>query len=192
MTTETITDSWSRPRNAAEKRAEALDLLDVTEADLLAVPKIEPLLREAQVLDKVWDYLELGREYEVARKMLLHRERLKAVKLERCVPFEAYCLSAKVVTLDCIAVITKVMKTHVDLLNSSKKLGGLHDGTGTAIARSETAVLPPIEDDIRSISERFNEQARQEEHEEPDEEEEDDREEEEDIDDGYNPNEEDL
>lgn len=152
-------DAWDRPRNKAEKRAEALDLLDITEADILTIPRIEPLLEQACILEKVWDYLFLGREYEVARKILVKYESLRAVKLHTFVPFEAYCVAAKTPTLEVLAVLSKVMKSHVDLLSQSKKLGALHENSGASSGtRAAVAVLPAIEDDIRTISDKFNEE----------------------------------
>ena len=146
-------------RTKAAERREALGLLGVDEDELFIVPKVEPLLREARMLDQVWDYLVLGREYDAAKRLLVKYEQLKACQLHKAVPFEAYCLSAKVVTLDALAVLTKVMKSHVDILTSSKKLGALHESTGEgATSKGELALLPAIEDDIRILSDRFNEQ----------------------------------
>lgn len=155
-------DAWDRPRNRAEKRAEALDLLDITEADILSIPKIEPLLEQACILEKVWDYLFLGREYDAAKKVLVKYEMLRAVKLHTFVPFEAYCVASKTPTLDVLTVLSKVMKSHVDLLSNSKKLGALHENSGASSSgRAAVAVLPAIEDDIRTVSDKFNdEQAR--------------------------------
>lgn len=146
-------------RTPAQEREEALELLGVTEYELAAVPKVEPLLREARVYDKLWDYLTLGREYGAAKLLLEKYHQLKFIGLHKAVPFEAYCLSAKVVTLDALSVLSKVMKSHVDLLTNSKKLAGLHDsGLGSAPGEADVAALPPIEDEIRTLSDRFNEQ----------------------------------
>lgn len=75
----------------------AYRLLGIEEADVLAVPKIEPLLKTAKVLKRVWSYLETSGD-EMARVLIAQKYKLSTAAQRNAVPFEAYCVSAKLDT----------------------------------------------------------------------------------------------
>ena len=149
----------AKPRKSKDSaKREALELLEITEADVLSVPRIEPLLAQAGVLDRVWDYVLAASEVPIGKKLLQRYDLLRVAGVHKAVPFEAYCVACDVWTSDAVAMITKVMKTHVDLLTKSKQLGTLTEGKNDGITqRQDVALLPPIEDEIRQLSDRFNE-----------------------------------
>jgi hypothetical protein len=137
-----------------KKRADALELMAITEDQVRAMPEIEPLLLQAHILEKVWDYISLGKENKTAQALLVEYQLLKRVNLTKAVPFEAYCVAAEVNTLDVLTILAKVLKSHADVLMQSKKLIGLHQENGSA--GISASPLPGIEDDINTISDRFN------------------------------------
>lgn len=83
---------------------EALTRLEITEEQITKAPKISHVLRAANMLDNVWDYLE-GSGKAQARQILEMRDRL-SIKLRDGVPFEAYCVAANVRPQDALALLT--------------------------------------------------------------------------------------
>jgi hypothetical protein len=83
---------------------EAFDLLGIHEADVCIVPQITPLLKKANVLERVWDYLETSGD-ETARILIAQKYKLKTKTQRNLVPFEAYCVSAKLDTKKVLGLI---------------------------------------------------------------------------------------
>jgi hypothetical protein len=82
---------------------EAYEILGIHEADVMGVPKIQPLLEQAGVLSKVWEYLAASDD-EVAR-LLLAKLRCLSKSHVNALPFEAFCVAAKVETKKVFGVI---------------------------------------------------------------------------------------
>lgn len=92
-------------------REQAFELLGIDEADVLVVPKIEPLLKRVfevpvvvkegqepppvvSAVDRVWMYLETSSD-PMAQALIAQKYKL-VNKSQRCaIPFEAYCVAAK-------------------------------------------------------------------------------------------------
>lgn len=83
---------------------ESLSRLEITEEQITKAPKISHVLKAANMLDNVWDYLE-GSGKAQAREILEMRDRL-SMKLRKDVPFEAYCVAAGVRPQDALALLT--------------------------------------------------------------------------------------
>ncbi len=190
-------------KTKAQLKREAYDLLGIHESDVLGVPKIEPVLAEAGVLEKVWDYLAASSDAK-ARALLAMRKRISTKQHMKVLTFESYCVAAKVPTEDAYGIISaelfrlterastlmaaKAMPTVVGAMIESAKdakngtrdraMLGQHSGfsptpktsvvhvhggrniigdAGKQLNHSPVAVLPPIEDEVRRISDRFNE-----------------------------------
>jgi hypothetical protein len=75
-------------------REQAYELLGVDDMDVVLGPKIEPLLKTAGVLEKVWSYLETSGD-EMARLLIAQKYKLATKSQRDAVPLEAYCLAAK-------------------------------------------------------------------------------------------------
>lgn len=152
------------PRKTGDGYLEdAYEILEVHAADVMAAAKVEPMLELAGILGKVWDYLEAS-DTQAARKLLAMRARITQKSQQNVVPFEAYCVAADVDTRIALGVIADVMKSHVSLLRSSAALDkfeksrrngaeeNVHFNSGERLA-----VLPPVEKDVKALSDRFNE-----------------------------------
>lgn len=87
----------------ATKEDECLILLDVDRADLENVPCISGILRDAQVMDNLWDYLDASERQE-ARKLLKLRKTLPPGIMAEC-PVEALCLAAGLETRKVLEMI---------------------------------------------------------------------------------------
>lgn len=83
---------------------EAYDLLGIKEGDVLGVPKIEPLLKQSGLLEKVWSYLETSAD-EIARLLVAQKYKLSNVSQRNSVPFEAYCVAAGIETKRALGII---------------------------------------------------------------------------------------
>lgn len=83
---------------------EALVLLEISEEQIDRAPKITHVLKAANMLDNVWDYLE-GSSKPQARAILEVRSRLNK-RQSKDVPFEAYCVAADVSPRDALALLT--------------------------------------------------------------------------------------
>jgi hypothetical protein len=92
-----------RPTKTGLKQ-QAYDLLGIEEADIVMVPKIEPLLKKAGVLEKVWDYLETSGD-DMARHLIAQKYKLKNVSQRKALPFEAFCFAAHLDTKKVLALI---------------------------------------------------------------------------------------
>ncbi len=187
-------------KTKAGYRTEAFELLGVTEADMLSVPKIEPLLKQSGVLERVWNYLETSRD-ELARQLVAQKYKLLNASQRNSVPFEAFCVAAGLETGKVLGLIVSevyqqneqaallmaasaqpdvvqatidaavqpagtrerdmlhkhsgfvpVPKTSVTIVHGGKNVIGGGQQTNQTLA-----VLPPIEQEIRRVSDRFNE-----------------------------------
>jgi hypothetical protein len=85
-------------------KQQAYDLLGVNESEVVMVPQIEPLLKKANVLDKVWEYLETSGD-DMARLLIAQKYKLSNKSMRSSVPFEAYCLAAKLDTKKVLGLI---------------------------------------------------------------------------------------
>ena len=85
-------------------KEQAFDLLGINEADLLMVAQIEPLLKRANVLEKVWEYLETSSD-EMARILIAQKYKLSLKSQRDAVPFEAYCVAARLDTKKVLGLI---------------------------------------------------------------------------------------
>jgi hypothetical protein len=91
-------------KTKAGLKAQAYDLLGIDEYDVLASPKIEPMLKKSGMLEKVWDYLETSTD-EMARKLIAQRYKLKTKTERAAVPFEAFCIAAELDTKRVLGMI---------------------------------------------------------------------------------------
>ena len=171
-------------------------VLDVKKQDVDAASKISHLLRESDVLDRVFEYLE-GSEEPEAKKILEARRRVSG-SLAALLPFEAYCVAAGVTTKKAFAVISgEVMdqsaKASALLARSkhpevvaytidqaltpagSQERKMLHQSAGflpmpkgnvnvfgglsvdNRVQTQNVAVLPPVEDAVKRMADRFGE-----------------------------------
>lgn len=174
-------------KNKLQLRREALEILEIDEVDVMASVKIEPILKEADVLPKVWQYLEES-SLMPARRLLAIRKKLTATQL-KSVPFEAICLAAKVPPEEAFACICAAAFSHGEqsaLLKRSVHFGSVVDATIEAARKptgrternllfkeqgkirsvslvsqpevvEQSVLLPPIEDLAKTASDRFNE-----------------------------------
>lgn len=85
-------------------REEAYALLGIEDADVQLVPKIEPLLKRAGVLAKVWAYLETSEDPQ-ARVLIAQKYKLKNKSQREAISFEAYCVAAKLDTKKVLGLI---------------------------------------------------------------------------------------
>ena len=83
---------------------EACDILGIKRTDYAGVPKIEGLLREAGVFARVWDYLAASDD-EIALALIAKRRCLTQSQVNS-LPFEAFCVAAKIETKRALAIIT--------------------------------------------------------------------------------------
>lgn len=186
-------------KTKADWQAEAYNLLGVDEYDVLAVQKIEPLLKRSDVLGKVWQFLEVSPK-EVCKKLLAQRMKLTSNSLRNAVPFEAYCVAAGIDTAEALGVIVSevytqneqaaglmasmaqpdVVKATIDRAvepGGSRERDMLHKHSNfvpvpktmvTFVGKADKVVggddhsqnltvLPPIEQVVRQVSDRFNE-----------------------------------
>jgi hypothetical protein len=187
----------TRPRaakNKAQLRADAYVLLEITPEDVTACPRIEHLFKGIGGQSKVLEYLA-GSEEPEARAVLAMRDRLSYAQAG-AVPFEAYCVAAKISTKKMFGVISQEVMTqssaatmliskaaHPKVVEATiaRAMGPLgtadarmlHQAEGfvpvpknsithihgNVDARTQTAnvaVLPPVEDNVRRLSDRFN------------------------------------
>ncbi len=93
-----------KTEGASPHWTEALVLLEITEDNLAKAPKITHVLKAANMLDNVWDYLE-GSGKAPARQILEMRDRLNMAQRKN-LPFEAYCVAANVRPQDALALLT--------------------------------------------------------------------------------------
>jgi len=168
-------------------RRETLEILGVDEVDVMASVKIEKILKEADVLPKVWQYLEES-SLMPARRLLAVRKKLTASQV-KSVPFEAFCVAAKVPPGEAFACICEAAFSHGEqaaLLKRSVHFGSIVDATIEAAKKptgrternllfkeqgkirsvttlvqpevvEQPVLLPPIEDLAQTVSDRFNE-----------------------------------
>lgn len=118
--------------------SEALVLLEITEEQVATAPKISHVLKAAQMLDNVWDYLE-GSSKPQARAIVEARKRLSKPQAKE-VPFEAYCVAAQVSPQEALAILT------VEVYDQSSKASALlaasqHPAVTTATIQ---AALSPL------------------------------------------------
>lgn len=83
---------------------ERLILFNVTEEEYVKSPKISHVLKAAGMLESVWDYLE-GSSKPQARALLDIRDQFPMNRQEG-VPFEVYCLAAKIRPQDILLILT--------------------------------------------------------------------------------------
>ena len=180
-----------------EKAAEALVILDISQPQLDACPKIEHLFRNIGGTPRVMEYLA-GSEEPEARAILTVAAKLTGEQA-KAVPFEALCLAAGIPTKKAFGVIAAevtdqasraanlvavaaradVVKATVD--NALTPFGDadrkmLHQAAGFVpvpknsvthihgnqindASTHQTAVvaLPPVEQGMRRLGDRFNE-----------------------------------
>ncbi len=171
-------------------------VLDVKRTDVEAAPKIHHLLRDSEILDRVFEYLE-GSEEPEARKILAARERVSD-SLASILPFEAFCVAAGVTTKKAFAVISgEVMdqsakasaliarSKHPEVVQytidqaltpaGAQERKMLHQSAGflpmakgavnmfgnvsidNSVKTQNVAVLPPVEDGVKRMADRFGE-----------------------------------
>ena len=108
MSTKRVTTVARAPRMPRKTKVglkrEAYELLGIEEADVMAVPRIEPMLKRASVFEKVWGYLETSGE-EMARVLIAQKYKLKNKSQRAAVPFEAYCVAARLDTKKVMGLI---------------------------------------------------------------------------------------
>lgn len=92
-----------REETKTENRGRAMEILEVTQEQLDATPKIEHLLRGIGGKGKVMDYLE-GSDEPEARKILDIRRGLTIAEFDS-VPFEALCIKAGITTKKMFGII---------------------------------------------------------------------------------------
>jgi len=149
------------PRKTAEgSLEEAYELLGVNAADVMAAPKVSDLLELCGILGKVWDYLEAS-DTASAKKLVSMRARISMKSHMNVLPFEAFCVAAEVDTRIALGILADVIKAHVSILRNASALEKFEKAKGKAEAAnpnagSELAVLPPIEKDVKRLSDRFN------------------------------------
>lgn len=102
-------------------KAQAYELLGVCETDVLLAPRIEPLLRKAlqqpprngsdgevekqpDALERVWEYLETSSD-DMARVLIAQKYKLVNKSQRTAVPFEAYCVAARLDTKKVLGLI---------------------------------------------------------------------------------------
>jgi hypothetical protein len=169
-------------------------LLEVTPEAVAECPRIEHLFKGIGGQSKVLEYLS-GSEETEARAILAMRGRLTYAQAG-AVPFEAYCVAAKITTKKIFGIISQEVMTQssaATLLLSKAAHPRVVEATikramgplGTADARmlhqaegfvpvpknsithihgnvdqrtqvANVAVLPPVEDNVRRLSDRFN------------------------------------
>jgi hypothetical protein len=99
-------------KTKAGNARDAYDLLGIVVADVMMVPKIEPLLKQAGVMSKIWEFLGAS-DQEEARKLLAMRGRVTKAQAN-AIPFEAYCVAAGIPTKRALAVITGEVFSQTD------------------------------------------------------------------------------
>lgn len=119
-------------------RNEAYELLGIENADVMLVPKIEPLLKTAGVLEKVWMYLETSSD-EMARILIAQKYKLKNKSQRSSVPLEAYCLAAKLEPKRVLGLIFGEVYSHNE---QAAGLMAAHAQPDIVRATIEAAVLP--------------------------------------------------
>jgi len=96
---------------------ERLVLFDVTEEEFIKSAKISHVLRSAQMLESVWDYLE-GSSNPKARAILEVRDRF-TLRQREDIPFEVYCIAAKIRPQDILPVLV------VEVYDQASKVSAL-------------------------------------------------------------------
>lgn len=178
-------------------RQKALGILEVTEADVAALPQISHLTKVVGKTPVLIEYLS-GSENEDARKVVLEASKLTVSALTQ-IPIEALCAAAKVSTKRLFGILSeevmeqgeratkllaqashpRVVKKTIDvamtadgtperkmLLQASGFLPSAQKHVTQFFGRTEidaraqaalpqTAVLPPVEDSVRRLSDRF-------------------------------------
>jgi hypothetical protein len=138
---------------------EAYQLLGISESDVLVVPRITPMLEQCGALNRVWDYIESSGTAE-SQALLYARKKLDAAHA-KAISIEAFCVAAKISTGSCVLIVSEVLKSTTSMLRNVRALDKLGVSKSEVtqeedVTTSVTALLPPIEDDVRAISGGFN------------------------------------
>ena len=118
----------------AELKDEAYLLLGITDEDVTFLGKLPPKL----VPDDVWDVLAESRD-PGARDLLEQRNKLSA-KQAAAIPFEAFIAASNLTSKEALEIIGAATREAL-----------------APVAVVPSSLLPPIEEDVRLISDAFNE-----------------------------------